>query len=397
MPERLALHGGPPVRTRLLPYGRQSIDEEDVRSVVAALTSDWLTTGPRVASFERALALASGARDAVAVSSGTAALHAAMRAVGVGPGDEVIVPTLTFAATANAVLYEGATPVFADVEPDTLLLDPRSVEARVTPRTRAIVAVDYAGQPCDYDALRRIARDAGARLVGDACHALGASYRGRPIGAVADLTAFSFHPVKHVTTGEGGAVATDDPEAARRMRTFRNHGITTDHAQRAKEGAFHYEMVELGYNYRLTDVQCALGESQLRKLPAFVARRREIAAAYDKALPEAPGVVPLAARPDREHARHLYVVRIDPASTRASRADVFAALRAEGIGANVHYAPVHLHPYYRERFGYSGGECPVAEAAAEQVLSLPLFPSMTDGDADDVVRATRKVMEHHAR
>ena len=377
----------------MLPYGRQWVDEADVQAVVEVLRSDWLTTGPKVDEFEQAFADFVGAREAVAVSNGTAALHAAMYAVGIGPGDEVIVPPMTFAASANCVVFQGGTPVFADVDPDTLLLDPAQVEAKITPRTKAIIAVDYTGQPCDYDALRAIADRHGLILVADACHALGGSYKGCPVGSLADLSTFSFHPVKHITTGEGGMITTDDPELARRMRVFRNHGITTDHRQRDQQGSWFYEMVDLGYNYRLTDIQCALGMSQLRKLPGWVARRQTIARRYNAAFAEMPAVGSLGVREEVSHAYHLYMIRLDVTQLRATRTEVFAALRAEGIGVNVHYIPVHLHPFYRERFGTGPGLCPVAEAAYEQIISLPIFPCMSDDDIDDVIAAVRKVLE----
>lgn len=364
-----------------LPYGRQWIDEDDIAAVVDVLRSDWLTTGPRVGSFERALAAATGAAEAVAVSSGTAALHLAMLALRIGPGDEVIVPALTFAASANCVAYCGGTPVFADVDPDTLLLDPADAERRITPRTKAIVAVDYAGQPCDYGALRSLADAHGLALVADACHSLGGADSGRPVGSLADLSCFSLHPVKHVTTGEGGAITTDDGLLARRLRSLRNHGITTDHRERAESGAWFYEMTELGFNYRLTDFQCALGESQLRKLGGWIERRQELAGLYDARVAALPGVRPLAVRPGVSHAYHLYVVRT------AGRDGVFQALREAGIGANVHYVPVHLHPFYRERFGTGPGLCPAAEAAYAEILSLPLFPQLSGADVDRVVEA----------
>lgn len=387
----LAFHGGEPVRTSMLPYGRQTIEEEDLAAVAEVLRSDWLTTGPKVTEFEEAFAAFSGAREVVAVSNGTAALHAAMHAAGLGPGDEVIVPPMTFAASSNAAVYVGATPVFADVEPDTLLLDPDAVEAQVTERTCAVVAVDYAGQPCDYDRLRAVCDRHGLTLIADACHAPGAMYRGRSVGTLADLSTFSLHPVKHFTTGEGGLITTHDAELAARMRTFRNHGITSDHRQREAQGSWFYEMVDLGYNYRITDFQCALGIRQLRRLPAWVARRREIARQYDAAFAEMPAVTPLAVRDEVEPAYHLYVVRFDMDAVALSKADLFAALRAEGIGVNVHYIPVHLHPYYRERFGTGQGLCPVAEAAYEEIITLPIFPAMTDADVQDVVAAVEKV------
>jgi perosamine synthetase len=375
----------------MLPYGRQQIDDDDVAAVVAALRSGWLTTGPQVAAFEHDFAAAAGTREAVAVSNGTAALHAAVAALDIGPGDEVIVPTITFAASANCVVFQGGTPVFADVDPNTLLLDPSQVEAKITSHTRAIIAVDYTGQPCDYDALTALAARHNLALIADACHAVGGSYRGRPVGSLAHLSTFSFHPVKHMTTGEGGMITTDDAALAQRMRTFRNHGITTDYRQREQQGSWFYEMVELGYNYRITDIQCALGRSQLAKLPQWVARRQAIARQYDTAFAEIPGVTPLAVRPDCAHAYHLYVVRFDPQQVGRARADIFAALRGANIGVNVHYIPVHLHPYYRQHFGTAPGQCPVAEAAYEQIISLPMFAGMSDDDVEDVVAVIQKV------
>jgi perosamine synthetase len=393
----LAIRGGRPVRDRLLSYGRQWIDDDDVAAVVAVLRSDMLTTGPRVAEFERAFAAAVGAREAVAVSNGTAALHAAVFALGLGPGHEVIVPPMTFAATANCVAFQGATPVFVDVAPDTLLIDPARVAEKITPRTRAIIAVDYTGQPCDYDGLAEIARPRRLALVADACHALGASDRGRPAGVLADLNVFSFHPVKHITTGEGGMVTTSDPQLAERMRRFRNHGITHDHRQREERQSWFYEIIELGYNYRLTDIQCALGLSQLHKLSGWIARRRHIAGRYNEAFADLPAVRPLSVRPGVGHAYHLYVVQLDPDRLTAGRDQVFAALRAEGIGVNVHYIPTHLHPYYRHHHGTGPGLCPVAEQAYERILSLPLFPRMTDADVDDVIAAVTKVTTAYSR
>lgn len=395
--EPLAIEGGMPVRATTLPYGRQCVDDDDVAAVTETLRSAWLTTGPKVEQFEQALAACTGTAFAVAVSNGTAALHAAMYSLGIGKGDEVIVPAITFAATANCVAFLGGRPVFADVNPDTLLLDPAGVESRVTPRTKAVIAVDYAGQSCDYNALGALAGSRGLALADDACHAIGGSYRGRPVGSLAAVNTFSFHPVKHVTTGEGGAITTDDPDLAGRMRTFRNHGITTDHRQRESKGSWFYEMGDLGFNYRLTDIQCALGISQLPKLPAWVRRRQAIALRYDAAFARMPAVRPLAVRPEVSHAYHLYVIRLELDRLRIDRAAVFTALRAEGIGVNVHYIPVHLHPYYRRTFGTAPGDCPVAEAAYERILSLPIFPAMTDEDAEDVIRAVGKVTEAYAR
>jgi perosamine synthetase len=396
MKPTLAIEGGTPVREVLLPYGRQSVDEADIAAVVEVLRGDWLTTGPKVAELEAAWAERAGAQQAVAVSSGTAALHAAAFAAGIGPGDEVIVPPMTFAASANCVLYQGGRPVFADVQPDTLNLDPAAAEAAVTPRTRAIIAVDYSGQPADLDDLRVVAQRHALLLIEDAAHALGATYRGRRVGSISDLTTFSTHPVKHVTTGEGGLITTQDGEMAQRMRWFRNHGITTDHRQRAAKGSWYYEMVFLGYNYRLPDINCALGLSQLTKLESWLARRRAIAAAYGQAFSELPAVRPLAVRQDREPAWHIYPVQLDLDRLSVDRAQVVAALRAENVGANVHYIPVYLHPYYAG-LGYRRGLCPVAEKAFGQLVTLPLFPAMMDRDVADVVEAVRKVVTAYQR
>lgn len=360
---------------RFLPYGRQIIDDADIQTVVNVLRSDWLTTGPAVERFEADVCAYTGASHGVAVANGTAALHAAMFALGIGKGDEVIVTPLTFAASANCILYQGGTPVFADVDADTLLLDPAAVAAAITPRTRAIIAVDYAGQPCDWDSLRAIADKHHLALVADSCHALGASYKGRRVGTLADITVFSFHPVKHITTGEGGMAVTNDAALATRMRAFRGHGITTTASQREKSGAWFYEMTELGYNYRITDFQCALGSSQLKKLDGWIEQRNALAQSYDAAL-AGSAVRPLAKHAHVLHAYHLYVVRTP------DRDNTFKRLREVGIGANVHYIPVHLHPYYQD-LGYKKGSCPIAETAYAEILTLPLWPGMA---AEDVTR-----------
>ncbi len=397
MPVELALDGGTPVRKTMLPYGHQSIDEADMQAVVDVLRGDWLTTGPKVAEFEEAFARFVGANFAVAVSSGTAALHAAMYALGIGPGDEVIVSPMTFAASANCVVFQGGKPVFADVDQDTLLIDPNQVATKITSRTKAIIAVDYAGQPCEYDTLNKIAKKYKLSLVADACHALGGNYKGRPVGSLADLNTFSLHPVKHITTGEGGMITTDDPELAQRMRIFRNHGIATEHSQRMDQGTWYYEMAELGYNYRLTDFQCALGMSQLRKLEKWVIGRQEIAHRYDRGFAESLEISPLAVRPEVSHAYHLYVIRLELERLQVNRARVFTALRAENIGVNVHYIPVHLHPFYRKRFGTKPGDCPVAESAYERIISLPIFPTMTNQNIDEVIEASFKVMQAYLK
>lgn len=402
-PETLAIHGGVPVRDKLLPYGRQSLDENDIQAVVDVLRSDWLTTGPKVAEFEEAFAAWVGARFAISFSSGTAALHGAAFAAGLGPGDEAITTPLTFCATANCVLYQGATPIFADVCDDTLNLSPTEALKKLSSRTKAIIAVDYAGHPAELHELRQIADNAGAVLIEDACHALGAEYRGKRVGSFADMTVFSFHPVKHLTTGEGGMVTTDNGRLAEILRQFRNHGISSEARARHEAGRWFYEMVRLGFNYRLTDIACALGLSQLGKLLPNLARRREIAVQYSHAFrewDEMEGALstPPAVRKDVNPAWHLYPIRLNLESLATQRGEIFRALRAENIGVNVHYIPVHRHPYYQERFPavVREGSLPVAENAYERLISLPMFHAMTDSDVADVIRAVGKVLGHYA-
>lgn len=388
----LAIHGGQPVRTVLIPYGKQWIDEEDIAAVVNVLRSDWLTTGPKVNEFEQNIAATVGTKYAVAVSNGTAALHSAMFALDIGPGDEVIVPAMTFAATANCVVFKGGIPVFADVDDQSLLIDPNDVERKITSRTKAIIAVDFAGHPCDYTRLSEIAEDHHLPLVADGCHALGAMYNGQPVGSIGDLTTFSFHPVKHITTGEGGMVTTDNEAYEKRLRLFRNHGITTDLHQRESTGSWYYEMVDLGYNYRLTDIQCALGISQLKKLPQWIKKRNCIASFYDDSLKSNHSVTPLSRSSNVIHAYHLYVIKLLLDKLTIGRNEIYSALRAEGIGTNVHYIPVHLHPYYQKKFHTHDGLCPHAEMAYQQILSLPIFPRMTDNDTTEVMNAVSKVI-----
>ncbi|MCH2200472.1 MAG: UDP-4-amino-4,6-dideoxy-N-acetyl-beta-L-altrosamine transaminase [Fuerstiella sp.] len=358
----------------MIPYGRQNIDDEDIAAVVRVLKSDWLTTGPKIGEFETAVADYVGTSDAVAVNSGTAALHAMMAALQIGTNDEVIVPAMTFAATANCVVFQGATPIFADVDPATLLICPESVASLVTAKTRAIIAVDYAGQPCNYDRLRQIADLHNVPLLTDGCHSLGARYKHQSSGNLAAMTAFSFHPVKPITTGEGGMITTNDVALASEMRRFRNHGIVTDARRRQETGTWFYEMQSLGFNYRISDIQCALGIQQLKKLDTWIERRHQIAVQYDEAFGDDDGIEPLARLAESRHAWHLYVVRLK----HQSRDSVFRRLRTAGIGVNVHYIPVHLHPFYRQHFQTGPGLCPNAESAYEQILSLPVYPGMTN-------------------
>jgi perosamine synthetase len=387
--DRLAINGGTPVRAGLLPYARQWISEEDIEAVVETLRSEWLTTGPRVRAFEEGLEAATGARHAVAFSSGTAALHGAAVVAGLGRGDEVITTPMTFAATANAILYTGADVVFADVGDPTLMgLDIDRVRVAAGPRTRAIFAVDYAGHPEDYKQLRDLASslDQPITIVADASHSLGADRHGRRVGTMADLTTLSLHPAKIVTTGEGGAVLTDRDDYAVALRRFRNHGISSEISSRRD---WRYEIVELGFNYRLSDIGAALGSSQMKRLPAFLELRRERAGQYMRALSghwafDIPSVAP-----DTRPAWHFFFVLLRLDRLSVDRGVIYRALRAEGIGVNVHYIPVHRHPYYVSR--YPGTSMPVAEAAYDRLLTLPLFPAMTKSDLADVVAALDKV------
>lgn len=395
--EILAIHGGKPVRKTFLPYGRQAIDESDIQAVVEVLRSDWLTTGPKVAEFEDAFAAWVGSKYAISYSSGTAALHGAAFAAGLKPGDEAITSPLTFAATANCILYQGATPVFADVSRDTLNIDPAECARRITPRTKAILPVDYGGHPADLNAIAELAVTHNLVIIEDACHALGAEYYGRKIGSISHMTVFSFHPVKHLTTGEGGMVTTDSPQFAETLRRFRNHGITSDARRRQANGEWFYEMVLLGFNYRLTDIACALGIRQLEKLATNLHRRREIAHRYNAAFAEIPGVIAPEVRQDVRPAWHLYPIRLKLDLLRGKRDEIFRALRAENIGVNVHYIPVHLHPYYRDCFGHKLGEYPVAEAAYGHLLSLPMFHGMSTPDVEDVILGVKKIVSHFLR
>jgi perosamine synthetase len=400
----LAIDGGSPVRTEMLPYGRQTLDSTDLEGIIEVLKEDrFLTTGPRVTEFERLMVEYLGSSvegvplHAVAVTSGTAALHCAVGACRLEPGDEVIVPAISFVASANCVLYCGGVPVFCDIDGRTLNLNPDRLERLITSRTKAVVAVDFAGSPCDYQRLREFTRNRGLRLIEDAAHSLGAStvIDGKQfrVGTYADLTTFSFHPVKNITTGEGGMIVTPDPELAVRLRAFRSHGINSDYRDRHRLNTHYYEMDTLGYNYRLCDILCALGISQLKRVDLFVNRRREIAQQYDSAFKELSGFLqPVKSQPMSSH--HIYVIALELERLAADRDEVFRALRAEGIGVNVHYLPIHLHPFYRKWLQEHGRDalCPESERAYPRLVTLPLFPSMDEDDVQDVIAAVRKVI-----
>jgi perosamine synthetase len=371
----------------LIPYGRHQIDQSDIDAVVCALQSDWLTTGPIIGEFEKALAAYTQTFHAVAVSSGTAALHCTAYAIGLKPGDEVIVPAITFAATANSVIALSAKPIIVDVDPHALLIDETAVRKHITPRTKAIFAVDYAGQPCDYRSLRQLADSYGLFLISDSCHALGAAYNDEPVSALADAAVYSFHPVKHITTGEGGAIVTNHVHLAERMRRFRNHGIDSDLHHRRKKATWTYEVVDMGFNYRITDFQCALGLNQLKKADQWIKRRQTIASRYDQAFESMDGISPLHVNDNVRHVYHLYVVRISDNGQTGRRKTIFNALRDKGIGVNVHYIPLNLHRFYQRRAGAEKGQCPVAEAVYETILSLPIYPAMRDADVRFVIDA----------
>lgn len=393
---KLAIHGGEPTRKTYLSYGRQYIDEADIAAVTEVLRSDFLTCGPKAPEVERALCEISGAGYGVATSNGTTALHTACMAAGIGRGDEVIVTPITFAASANCVLYCDGTPIFADIDSKTWQISPESIKEKISPRTRAVIAVDYAGQPCDYDAIRKICKDNGLILIEDAAHAIGTSYKGMPVGSFADMTTFSFHPVKTVTSGEGGAVMTNSPELYRKLNLLSKHGITRDPETIGKDEDWYYEQIELGNNYRITDIQCALLLSQLKKLPAFAARRQEITKKYIEAFSDMPEITLQEEYEGSETVRHLFVIRLNLDMLKTGRKQVFDALRAENIGVNVHYIPVYTFPYYA-RMGYRRGICPQAEALYEEIITLPLFYAMTDVDTDDVIAAVKKVIAHYSK
>ena len=396
--EQLAIFGGKPVRETPLSYGRQYIDDADIAAVVETLKSDCLTVGPKITELEKKLCQVTGAKYAVAVCNGTAALHLAAEAAGFGEGDEVIVSSITFAASANCVLYCGAKPVFADIGPETYNIDPASVEKLITPRTKGIVAVDFTGQAVEHEALRRICEKHKLCLIEDAAHAIGTRYNGVPVGSIADMTCFSFHPVKTVTSGEGGAITTNDEQLYRRLMRIRTHGITRNREEMANpsDDPWYNEQVELGYNYRMTDFQAALLLSQLDKLNVFSARRKEIVAKYDAAFSQMPELFVQKEIPESDTTRHLYILRLRPELLECDRRQFFDALHAENIYSQVHYLPVYWHSYY-EKLGYGKGLCPNAEKYYNEVCSLPLYYSLTDEDVEDVIRAVAKVVAHYRR
>lgn len=391
----LALNGGNPVREELLPYGKQSINQDDIEAVVEALKSDFLTTGPKVKEFEKAIAQYVGSKYAVAFSNGTTALHAAAFVSGLKEGDEAIVSSITFAASANCVRYCGAMPVFADVNPENLNIDINKLEDLLNSKTKVVIAVDYTGQPVDIDKISQFCKENNLVFIEDAAHALGSKYRGNRVGSQADMTMFSFHPVKPITTGEGGIITTNSDEYYNKLVLFRSHGITRNpDLLKNNDGPWYYEQQVLGHNFRLTDLQSALGISQLKRIQQFLFRRREIAEKYNKEFSKINEIIITSEAEYSESGHHIYVIRIKPELLQADRKTIFEALQAENIGVNVHYLPVYLLPYYQQ-LGYKKGLCPNAEEAYENMITLPLFPEMTDQDVTDVITAVKKVIGYY--
>ncbi len=396
--EKPAVCGGVPVREEKLYYGHQYIDEKDVQAVAEVLRSDYLTCGPKITELEQRLCEITGAKYAVVCSNGTAALHLACLAAGVQPGDEVITTPITFAASANCALYCGARPVFADIRPDTYNIDPSGVEALIRPATKAVVAVDFTGQSAELDELLDICKKNGVVLIEDGAHVIGTRYKGRVNGSISDMTTFSFHPVKTITGGEGGAILTNEESYYRKLLLYRTHGITRDpkEMEGEPEGGWYYEQVALGYNYRMTDMQAALILSQLDKLPMFSDRRKEIVRRYDQAFAEMPQVMVQREIPESDTTRHLYILRLIPEKLEISRRQFFDALAAENICCNVHYIPTYYFPYYRS-LGYEKGICPQAEKLYEEMITLPLYYGMTDQDVEDVIRAVGRIAAYYAK
>ena len=397
MMNKPAIEGGTPVRDTKIFYGHQYIDDADIQAVVEVLRSDYLTCGPKISELEEKLCKVTGAKYAVVCSNGTAALHIAAMAAGVGEGDEVITTPITFAASANCALYCGARPVFADIDPETYNIDPARVEAAITPRTKAVVAVDYTGQSVALDPLRKICKEHNLVLIEDGAHVIGTKYEGKPNGSISDMTTFSFHPVKTVTGGEGGAVLTNDEKLYQKLLLHRAHGITRNPELMAHEpdGPWYYEMVDMGYNYRMTDMQAALIISQLDKLEMFSKRRKEIVARYNEAFAKLPQISVQKEIPESDTTRHLYILRIVPEKLKINRRQFFDALAAENICCNVHYIPTYYFPYY-EKLGYQRGICPNAEKLYEEIISLPLYYAMSDEDVESVIRGVQKIAEYYA-
>ena len=397
--EKLAIKGGYPVRGGKIFYGRQWIEEDDIQAVTDVLHSDYITCGPKVDELERTLCEYTGAKYAVAVNSGTSALHCACIAAGVGPGDEVITTPITFAASANCALYCGAKPVFADIDPETYNIDPESIKAHITERTKAVVAVDFTGQAVEIDKIREICREHGLIFIEDAAHSIATKYNGQQVGALADMTCFSFHPVKTVTGGEGGAILTNDENLYKKLVLAHTHGITHDTQlmeDAPHEGPWYYEQISLGYNYRLTDFQAALITSQLGKIEMFKKRRQEIVKRYNEEFSKLPELFVQKEIPQSDTCRHLYVIQLKLDKLTCTRREFFDAMSAENVQCQIHYIPVYWFPYY-QHLGYEKGLCPKAEDVYKGIMSIPLYPKMSDQDVEDVIHAVKKVIANYRK
>ncbi|WP_332634580.1 UDP-4-amino-4,6-dideoxy-N-acetyl-beta-L-altrosamine transaminase [Halalkalibacter flavus] len=393
----LAIHGGKPVRETSLPYGRQWIDNDDIQEVVNVLKSDFLTTGPIITKFEKGLAEYVNAKYAVAFSSGTAALHGACFAAGIKEGDEVITTPITFAASANSILYQGASPVFADIDENTYNIDPNRIKSLITNQTKAIIPVDFTGQPANLDEINSFARENNLIVIEDAAHALGAVYKNKKIGSISDMTMFSLHPVKNITSGEGGVITTNNKEYYEKLLDFRSHGITRNLSKlKNNHGPWYYEMQFLGYNYRLTDFQAALGFSQLQKIDEFIEKRQKYVEIYNEAFSKVSQIEMPFQSSECQSSWHLYVIKLKAELLNGTRKAVFEALQKENIGVNVHYIPVYYHPYY-QGLGYKKGICPKAESLYENIITIPLFPAMSMKDVKDVIFAVNKVISHFSK
>lgn len=394
----LAINGGTPIRDKFLPYGKQVIDENDIKSVVNILNGDYLTTGPAVSEFERKVADYVGSKYAVAVSNGTAALHIACLSAGIKEGDEVITTPMTFAASANCILYCGAKPVFVDIDKETYNIDVNEIEKKITPETKAIIPVHFTGQSVDLDPILELAKKYNLTVIEDAAHALGTKYKGRFIGSISDMTEFSFHPVKTVTTAEGGIITTNRKDLYEKLILFRTHGITrnTEFMENKNEGPWYYEQIDLGYNYRITDLQCALGITQMDKLDGFIKRRKELVGMYNEYLSKIDGVIIQKEGEFSDTSRHLYIMKLDLDKFKVGRKEIFEALLAENIGVNVHYLPVYLHPYYK-KLGYEKGLCPNSEELYDSMITLPLYPGMSNDDFYYVINAVNKVLGYYRK
>lgn len=394
MIEKLAIHGGKPIRKDKICYGRQTIEDDDIRAVAEALSGNLITCGPKIAEFERRLTEYTGAKHAVVVTSGTAALHCACMAAGIKAGDEVITTPITFAASANCARYCGADVVFADVRYDTMNIDPKSIERKITDRTKAVVAVDFTGQVVEIDAIRKICNEHNLTFIEDAAHSIGTKYNGKMVGSLADFTTFSFHPVKTITGGEGGAILTNSDEMYEKLLLFRTHAISHNGVNKEEKGFWYYDQYDLGYNYRLTDFQAALLINQLGKIDRFISRRKEIARVYDEAFAQMPEIIPHTIIPESDTCYHLYVLRLNLDRLNCDRKQFFNALSAENVQPQIHYIPVYWLKYYQD-LGYEEGLCPEAEKVYSEMMSIPLYPLMTDKDVGDVINAVKKVIDYY--